>query len=92
MEKQDFQYDKAGRLSKEDELMMSHPNKDLCNVIGMVDPSSMVSIAIVDKSSFENARKKNLHPFTGEETNLECFRCFLFSMVDSGPSLFAALS
>jgi hypothetical protein len=95
MEKQDFQYDQAGRLSKEDELMMSHPSQDLSNCIGMmVDPSTTVSIAIVDKSSwggsFENARKQILR-------RIWSVFGFLFSMmvkqvVCSRGKLFVALA
>lgn len=44
MEKQDQYFDKAGRLSKEDEMMLAQPNKDMSCAIGMADPTStMVS-------------------------------------------------
>jgi hypothetical protein len=48
----DLQYDKAGRWSAEDELMMANPSKDIRNVVGCSSSETMVSIVIVDTSRY----------------------------------------
>jgi hypothetical protein len=48
----DLQYDKAGRLSAEDELMMANPSKDISNVIGCSSEIMVSILVIVDTTTY----------------------------------------
>jgi hypothetical protein len=81
MNSHDYQYDKIGRLSKEDELMMAHPNMDMMNVIGMAaDAVTTVRIAMSRKiDSLE--KEARISRFGRKESRVSSC-AFVINMID----------